>query len=132
MKSVGEVMAIGRTFQESLQKALRGLEIGICGFDPVLDVEASNAKEVLLRELKDPGCDRIRYVADAFRAGMSVEDLYEHTAIDRWYLVQIEDIILEESRLQEASMEDLTRDVLYRLKRKGFSDERLASVMACQ
>ena len=103
MKSVGEVMAIGRTFQESLQKALRGMEIGICGFDPVLDVEASNAKDVLLRELKDPGCDRIRYVADAFRAGMSVEDLFEHTAIDRWFLVQIEDIILEENRLKGAS-----------------------------
>ena len=129
MKSVGEVMAIGRTFQESLQKALRGMEIGICGFDPVLDVEASNAKDVLLRELKDPGCDRIRYVADAFRAGMSVEDLFEHTAIDRWFLVQIEDIILEENRLKGASLEDFTHDVLYRLKRKGFSDERLAAVM---
>ena len=132
MKSVGEVMAIGRTFQESLQKALRGMEIGICGFDPVLDVEASNAKDVLLRELKDPGCDRIRYVADAFRAGMSVEDLFEHTAIDRWFLVQIEDIILEENRLKGASLEDFTHDVLYRLKRKGFSDERLAAVMGAQ
>jgi carbamoyl-phosphate synthase large subunit len=129
MKSVGEVMAIGRTFQESMQKALRGLEVGISGFDPVLDSEASNAQEVLLRELKDPGANRIRYVGDAFRAGMTVEELHEHTRIDRWFLIQLEDIILEEKRLASESLEDMSRDRLYRLKRKGFSDERLAKVM---
>lgn len=129
MKSVGEVMAIGRTFQESFQKALRGLEIGICGFDPILDVEASNSNEVLLRELKDPGCDRIRYIGDAFRAGMSVEDLFGYTHIDPWYLVQIEDIILDEKKLEDTSLEQLDRDALYRLKRKGFSDQRLACVL---
>ncbi|MDG2175346.1 MAG: carbamoyl-phosphate synthase large subunit [Gammaproteobacteria bacterium] len=129
MKSVGEVMAIGRTFQESLQKALRGMEIGICGFDPILDEEASNAKEVLLRELKDPGADRIRYIGDAFRTGMSVEVLFEHTHIDPWYLIQIQDIIREEQKLESHSFDDLDKDSIFRLKRKGFSDQRLASVM---
>jgi len=129
MKSVGEVMAIGRTFQESMQKALRGLEVGICGFDPILDNEASNAQEVLLRELKDAGAERIRYVADAFRAGMSVEELFEHTHIDRWFLVQIEDIIKDEQMLATASLDMLEKSMLYRLKRKGFSDERLAQVL---
>ena len=129
MKSVGEVMAIGRTFQESMQKALRGLEVGICGFDPILDVEASNAKEELLRELKEPGAERIRYVADAFRTGMSVEELYEHTHIDRWFLVQIADIIKDEQMLEKVTLEQLDKPMLYRLKRKGFSDERMAKIL---
>ncbi len=129
MKSVGEVMAIGRTFQESFQKALRGMEIGISGFDPILDNEVSNAQEVLLRELKDPGCDRVRYIGDAFRLGMTVDELYEHTHVDRWYLIQIEDIIKEEMALASMSLDELDRDKLYSLKRKGFSDERLATVM---
>ena len=129
MKSVGEVMAIGRTFQESMQKALRGLEIGIDGFDPVLDLESSDADKILLRELKDAGCDRIRYVADAFRQGMSVADLHEHTNIDPWFLVQIEDIILEELALGSKNIKDLDKATLFRLKRKGFSDARLAKVL---
>jgi len=129
MKSVGEVMAIGRTFQESMQKALRGLEIGIDGFDPVLDLESSDADKILLREIKDAGCDRIRYVADAFRQGMSVDELYEHTFIDPWFLVQIEDIILEEKALARQSLQDIDRNRLFRLKRKGFSDARLARVL---
>ncbi len=129
MKSVGEVMAIGRTFQESMQKALRGLEIGIDGFDPVLDLESSDADKILLRELKDAGCDRIRYVADAFRQGMSVADLHEHTNIDPWFLVQIEDIILEELALASLTIKDLDKATLFRLKRKGFSDARLAKVL---
>jgi carbamoyl-phosphate synthase large subunit len=129
MKSVGEVMAIGRTFQESMQKALRGLEIGIDGFDPVLDLESSDADKILLRELKDAGCDRIRYVADAFRQGMSVADLHEHTNIDPWFLVQIEDIILEELALGSKNINDLDKATLFRLKRKGFSDARLAKVL---
>ena len=129
MKSVGEVMAIGRTFQESMQKALRGLEIGISGFDPVLDIESSDADKILLRELKDAGCDRIRYVADAFRCGMTVEDLFEYTAIDRWFLIQIEDIVLEEQKLAGRNIKDLDRDYLYGLKRKGFSDQRLAAIL---
>jgi carbamoyl-phosphate synthase large subunit len=129
MKSVGEVMAIGRTFQESIQKALRGLEIGIDGFDPVLDLESSDADKILLREIKDAGCDRIRYVADAFRQGMSVDELYGHTFIDPWFLVQIEDIIVEEKALTGRSLEDIDRNRLFRLKRKGFSDARLARVL---
>lgn len=129
MKSVGEVMAIGRTFQESMQKALRGLEIGISGFDPIHDFEASNAQEKLLRELKDPGCDRIRYLADGFRSGMSVEEMYEYTHIDRWFLIQIADIIAEEQTLSAIPLEQLDRDSLYRLKRKGFSDERIAVLL---
>ncbi len=129
MKSVGEVMAIGRTFQESMQKALRGLEVGISGLDPVLDSEASNAQEVLLRELKDPGAQRIRYVGDAFRAGMTVAELYEHTRIDPWFLVQIEDIIKDEQMLEAMKLEQLDKSTLYRLKRKGFADERLANVL---
>lgn len=129
MKSVGEVMAIGRTFQESLQKALRGLEIGISGFDPVHDIESSDADNILLRELKEAGCDRIRYVGDAFRKGMSVEELFEYTAIDRWFLVQIQDIILEEKDLANKGISALDKDLLFRLKRKGFSDKRLADVL---
>ena len=82
-----------------------------------------------MRELKDPGCDRIRYIGDAFRAGMSVEDLFGYTHIDPWYLIQIEDIILDEQKLEASSLEQLDRDALYRLKRKGFSDQRLACVL---
>jgi len=129
MKSVGEVMAIGRTFQESMQKALRGMETGICGFDPILDNEASDAQERLMWELKDPGADRIRYVGDAFRRGMSVEEVHNLTGIDPWFLVQIEDIIKEELALSGKSLESLDKDTLYRLKRKGFSDLRLAKVL---
>jgi carbamoyl-phosphate synthase large subunit len=129
MKSVGEVMAIGRTFQESVQKALRGLEIGICGFDPVLDHEASDAAERLRWELKDAGADRIRYVADAFRRDMSVEQVHAQTRIDPWFLVQIEDLVLEERKLSGMTLSHLDRATLFRLKRKGFSDLRLAKVL---
>ena len=129
MKSVGEVMAIGRTFQESMQKALRGLEIGISGFDPIHDIESSDADGILLRELKEAGCDRIRYVGDAFRKGMTVEDLFEYTAIDRWFLIQIEDIILEEKALAENGLDSLDKDLMFQLKRKGFSDQRLADIL---
>ena len=129
MKSVGEVMAIGRTFQESMQKALRGMETGICGFDPILDFEASDADERLRWELKDAGADRIRYVADAFRKGMTVDQVNALTHIDPWFLVQIEDIVLEEQALAQLTLSQLTRAYLYSLKRKGFSDMRLAKVL---
>jgi carbamoyl-phosphate synthase large subunit len=129
MKSVGEVMAIGRTFQESMQKALRGLEVGISGFDPIVDFELSDAEFVIIRELKDAGCDRIRYLADAFRMGMSVEQAHEHTRIDPWFLIQIQDIILEEQALQGVSLQSLDHATVWRLKRKGFSDARLASLL---
>jgi len=129
MKSVGEVMAIGRTFQESMQKALRGMEIGISGFDPVLDHEASDANERLLWELKDAGADRIRYVADAFRRDMTLVQVHKQTRIDPWFLVQIEDIVNEEKALQALTLSQIDRNYLFRLKRKGFSDQRLAKVL---
>jgi carbamoyl-phosphate synthase large subunit len=129
MKSVGEVMAIGRNFQESLQKALRGLEIGICGFDPILDIDASDADEKLQFELRQPGADRIRYVADAFRRGLNVGDVQNLTNIDPWFLVQIADIIEDENALQNMTLSQLDKAVLFKLKRKGFSDQRLAQLL---
>jgi carbamoyl-phosphate synthase large subunit len=129
MKSVGEVMAIGRTQQESLQKALRGLEVGATGFDPIIDIESEDARATIVREMKEPGAERIWYVGDAFRMGMSVEELYEISGIDPWFLVQIEDIIKDEQRVSETAMTDLDKDAVYALKRKGFSDERLAKLL---
>ncbi len=130
MKSVGEVMAIGRSQQESLHKALRGLEIGVDGFDEILDREADDALDVLKQELKTPGPMRLWYVADAFRMGLDVEDVFELTAIDRWFLVQIEEIVQLENRVREQGMAALDADFLRRLKRKGFSDRRLARLLA--
>ncbi|MBJ7550918.1 carbamoyl-phosphate synthase large subunit [Marinomonas ostreistagni] len=130
MKSVGEVMAIGRTFQESMQKALRGLETGSDGFNPQLDLADESSKEKLQRELKAPGADRIWYIGDAFRSGMSVDEVYEVTGVDPWFLVQIEDLIKEEQALENAGLSDLDYDYMRRLKRKGFSDARLASLLS--
>ncbi|MFA5678797.1 MAG: carbamoyl-phosphate synthase large subunit [Pseudomonas sp.] len=129
MKSVGEVMAIGRTFQESLQKALRGLEVGSCGFDPQLDLNAADANTTLTRELTVPGAERIWFIGDAFRAGMSVERIFELTKIDPWFLVQIEDLIKDEQRISEMGLADIDSNLMYRLKRKGFSDTRLAQLL---
>jgi carbamoyl-phosphate synthase large subunit len=129
MKSVGEVMAMGRTFQESMQKALRGMETGICGFDPIVDFAESDAVDVMMWELKDAGADRIRYVGDAFRHGMSVAEVHELTRIDPWFLIQIEDIIKEELALAGTTVAALDKATLYRLKRKGFSDLRLSKVL---
>ncbi len=129
MKSVGEVMAIGRNFQESLQKALRGLEVGSCGFDPKLDLTAEDVSESIVRGLKQPTADRIWYIGDAFRMGMSVAEVFEHCKVDPWYLVQIEDLIKEEESLSRLALSDLTADRMRRLKRKGFSDERLAQLL---
>lgn len=129
MKSVGEVMAIGRTFQESLQKALRGLEVGSDGFDEQLEEFSSeSSRETLTRELSVPGAERIWYIGDAFRAGLSVDDVFEYTKVDPWYLVQIEDLIREEQALKSAGKADLDHATLFRLKRKGFSDARLAKL----
>ena len=94
MKSVGEVMAIGRTQQESLQKALRGLEVGATGFDPKVSLDDPEALTKIRRELKDAGAERIWYIADAFRAGLSVDGVFNLTNIDRWFLVQIEELVL--------------------------------------
>ncbi len=129
MKSVGEVMAIGRTFQESVQKALRGLEVGATGFDPKLNLEDSEAESTLKRELTVPGADRIWYVADAFRAGKSIEDVFALTKIDPWFLVQIEDLVKEEEQVKTLGLSSIDRDLMWKLKRKGFSDARLAKLL---
>ena len=130
MKSVGEVMAIGRTFQESMQKALRGLEVGMCGFDPILDSGLSNAKEVLTRELNEPGAQRIWYVGDAFRQDWSVNTIYDLSGIDPWFLVQIEDIINCEKEISQLTLDKFEQDYFFRLKRKGFSDKRISQLLA--
>ncbi|RPI48262.1 MAG: carbamoyl-phosphate synthase large subunit, partial [Betaproteobacteria bacterium] len=124
MKSVGEVMAIGRTFQESLQKALRGLETGADGLD-----ERSSEREVIERELADPGPERLWYVADAFRLGMSVDDVHAASHIDPWFLVQIEDLVRRENLLRGQRLEAIDRDSLLELKRRGFSDRRIARLL---
>src|SRR5690554_967018 len=116
MKSVGEVMAIGRTFQESLQKALRGLEVGVNGLDPILDLKNPEAANILRRELTVPGADRIWFVADAFRAGKSIDDVFALTNIDRWFLVQIEDLVREEERVKTLGLSSIDRDLMYKLK----------------
>jgi len=129
MKSVGEVMAIGRTFQESLHKALRGLETGLDGLDPVLSLPLSEESEKeLVYELRSPGADRLLYVADAFRAGWDIERVAELTAIDPWFLAQIADLIAEEGRVRREGEAALGIERLRALKRKGFSDRRLASL----
>jgi carbamoyl-phosphate synthase large subunit len=130
MKSVGEVMAIGRTFQESMQKALRGLEVGAHGFDEKVDFEDPEARELVVRELRNVGPDRIWFIGDAFRLGMTVEEVFECTKIDPWFLVQIEDIVHEEQRLGKLALSDVDADLMFRLKRKGFSDKRLSKLLA--
>jgi len=129
MKSVGEVMAIGRTFQESLQKALRGLETGIHGLDPILDITQEDARSRIIAELKIPRADRIQYVGDALRMGMSVQEVYEYSGIDPWFLVQMLDLIQEEAKLGTMGLADLDYSRVYGLKRKGFSDIRLATLL---
>ena len=124
MKSVGEVMAMGRTFQESFQKALRGLEVGVDGLD-----EQSTDIDQITKELGEPGPERIWYVGDAFRAGMTVDQVFDHSKIDRWFLVQIEDIIKREMALKGRHLADLDKDALFQLKRRGFSDRRLAKLL---
>ncbi len=124
MKSVGEVMAIGRTFQESFQKALRGLEVGSDGLD-----EHSTDRDEIVEELGEPGPHRIWFVGDAFRGGMTLSEVFEETAIDPWFLAQIEDLVLIEGRLKEYELGALNADELRFLKRKGFSDRRIAKLL---
>ncbi|MFW9621029.1 MAG: carbamoyl-phosphate synthase large subunit [Macromonas sp.] len=131
MKSVGEVMAMGRTFQESFQKALRGLEVGVDGMN-----EKTQDREILERELGEPGPDRIWYVGDAFAAGWSLEEVHQFTKIDPWFLVQIEEIVKIELQLDkqaeeqgEGALASLSADTLRTLKKKGFSDRRLAKLL---
>src|SRR3990167_8478501 len=131
MKSVGEVMAMGRTFQESFQKALRGLEVGVDGMN-----EKTQDREVLEKEIGEPGPERILYLADAFRIGLSVDEVFELTKIDRWFLVQIEEIVKIELDLDklaaekgEGALAALDADTVRALKKKGFSDRRLAKLL---
>ncbi len=124
MKSVGEVMAIGRTFQESFQKALRGLETDIDGL-----TERSSDREDIVQEIGEAGPERILFVADAFRIGMSIDEVFEETAIDRWFLAQIEDLVRVEGQLGGRALASLSRDELRFLKAKGFSDKRLARLL---
>ena len=124
MKSVGEVMAIGRTLQESMQKALRGLEVGADGFD-----EKTTDKDDIEAELGDPGADRIWYVADAFRIGMSAREIHDLTHIDPWFLHMIQEIVETENEVKQKQLADIDKDSLWRLKRMGFSDRRLARLL---
>lgn len=115
------------TFQESVQKALRGLEVGATGFDPKLDLNDPEADSILKRELTVPSAERVWYVADAFRAGKSVEEVFELTRIDEWFLVQIEDLVKDEEKVKTLGLSSIDRELMYKLKRKGFSDARLAA-----
>ncbi len=124
MKSVGEVMAIGRTFQESFQKALRGLEVGVDGLD-----EKSTDLEDIIQEIGDPGPDRIWYVADAFRMGMGIDEVYQETKIDPWFLEQIEELVEIENAVKAHTLKSLSAAEMRFLKQKGFSDRRLARLL---
>ena len=125
MKSVGEVMAMGRTFQESFQKALRGLETGISGLD-----ERSTDREDIVQEIGEPGPERILFVGDAFRIGMTLDEIHEETAIDPWFLAQIEEIVATEAQVKSRTLASLSAAELRHLKRMGFSDKRLATLMS--
>ena len=124
MKSVGEVMAIGRTFQESFQKALRGLEVGVDGMN-----QKTTDREVIEEELGEPGPERIWYVGDAFAQGFSLEEVHQLTHIDPWFLAQIKEIVDIELALEKHTLSDLSKDTLLTLKKKGFSDRRLAYLL---
>lgn len=124
MKSVGEVMAMGRTFQESFQKALRGLETGIDGL-----TERSTDREEIVQEIGEPGPERILFLADAFRVGMSLQEVFDETAVDPWFLAQIEQIVQIEASIKGRTLESLSTAELRLLKQKGFSDKRLAKLL---
>jgi len=129
MKSVGEVMAIGRTQQESLQKALRGLEIGADGFNEMVDLNDPDAKKIIRAELQSVGPERLWYVGDAFRAGYTLEDVFEFTAIDPWFLTLIKELIDLEAEVKEQGFKAIDAQRLRKLKRKGFADSRLATLL---
>ena len=130
MKSVGEAMSIGRTFQESMQKALRSLETGRDGFNEILEGDEPEIRQAnLQRELREAGAERIFYVADAFREGYKLDEIYQMTRIDPWFLAQIEDLVHSEEIIRDCSLESLQKEQLWRLKRKGFSDSRIATLL---
>ena len=124
MKSVGEVMAIGRTFQESFQKALRGLETGVNGL-------STKTKDIdlIINQLRQPGPERIWFLADGFRLGMSLDDIHQESKIDPWFLIQIQELIQLENQISSYKLNDLDAAILLKYKKKGFSDERLAELM---
>jgi len=124
MKSVGEVMAIGRNFQESFQKALRGLELGYDGLN-----EISLDKARIINELKEPGADRIRYLGDAMRLGLPIEEIFNFTKIDPWFLYQIEDLVKNEKQLKTYKLDQIDKLYLFELKQKGFSDHRIGYLL---
>ncbi|MGN2243052.1 carbamoyl-phosphate synthase large subunit [Frateuria sp. GZRR33] len=130
MKSVGEVMAMGRTFHESLQKALRGLEIGKTGLNPTgLDLASAEGQARVRRELREPRPERVFYVADAFRAGLSLEEIYDCSRIDPWFLAAFEDIVLTEKEVKAQGMTALNAPRMRELKRMGFADARIAQLL---
>ncbi len=129
MKSVGEVMAMGRTFQESLQKAIRGLEVGLYGLEPVVDFARSDAMADIRQFLQRPTWQRLWYVADAFRSGMELEEVFELCKIDPWFLAQIQDLVSTEAQVARLGFGDLDKKTLLQLKRQGFSDYRLAELL---
>ena len=129
MKSVGEVMAIGRTFQESLQKAIRGLETDRDGLVPIFNEE--DEFETLKQRISIPSPDRLWFVADGFRKNLTIEEVFEYSKIDPWFLVQIKDLVEEEASLEKTSLSELGFDHLLNLKRKGFSDSRVANLLKC-
>jgi carbamoyl-phosphate synthase large subunit len=129
MKSVGEVMAIGRTFQESLQKAVRGLEIDRYGLEEIVDAREPDAAKRVRHELRQTGAERLFYLADAFRLGMSLEEIHDLSKIDPWFLAQVEDLVHTEAHVRTAGHEALGRESLRLLKRKGFSDRRIGQLV---
>jgi len=131
MKSVGEVMAMGSTFQESLQKALRGLETDKSGLDPIIDITAEDSKARIRSELLSAGAERIFYLADAFRMGMSLQNAFDLSKIDPWFLTQVEDIVLSEKSIEGIDIKDIKAEKIFELKQKGFSDKRLSEILNC-
>lgn len=130
MKSVGEAMAIGRTFQESLQKAMRSLEIGSHGFEPQLNgLEGNERADRLSAALRVPKAERLWYIGDAFREGLSVQDVHEATGIEPWFLAEIEDLIISESQIEGTDLKSIDADQMFAIKRKGFSDVRLSEIL---
>ncbi len=130
MKSVGEAMSIGRTFQESVQKALRSLETGRNGFNEILEGDEPETRDAILRrELREASAERILYVADAFREGLDFDSIQELTGIDPWFLDQVEEIVESEEQVRNTALESIDRDHMFRLKRQGFSDARLAELL---
>jgi len=129
MKSVGEAMAIGRTFQESIQKALRSLEISSYGFETILEPKNKNNHDILNKELKEAGPRRLWYIADAFRFGMHINEVNQLTGVDQWFLSEIQDIVNTEKDIQTQKLTSLNKESLFLYKQKGFSDKRLSILM---